>query len=311
MLIVCMFLSGSYTSPVFTKQPPFGFPPSSQKLLESALGLLPNVALQKDHSSSIMLGTSENVKDAFQLSEDSSSKQKEGEQNSHNLQVSNPDRTDMQNQEIVPKNSDIEDDPISDISDTKEICKDFVVIEGDSVDGDVSSSSAVEEEGGWQSQTRRSHRKKKKELAARASRERNHMDRFQRRDFHKQQSEYQFRKSHYRRRSVEDKKNVVKTEKKFQNSENKSRTVLVESSAMDSNMDGQIQAKTDQDNGLKVGKGPFTSDNKLTLRKEVPPTPKVLSYRDVLLKAKGTGKVQNTSIDGRQLHLLKKPQSIY
>lgn len=304
-------LSGSYTSPVFTKQPPFGFPPSSQKLLESALGLLPNVALQKDHSSSIMLGTSENVKDAFQLSEDSSSKQKEGEQNSHNLQVSNPDRTDMQNQEIVPKNSDIEDDPISDISDTKEICKDFVVIEGDSVDGDVSSSSAVEEEGGWQSQTRRSHRKKKKELAARASRERNHMDRFQRRDFHKQQSEYQFRKSHYRRRSVEDKKNVVKTEKKFQNNENKSRTVLVESSAMDSNMDGQIQAKTDKDNGSEVGKGPFTSDNKLTLRKEVPPTPKVLSYRDVLLKAKGTGKVQNTSIDGRQLHLLKKPQSIY
>ena len=260
--------------------------------MESALGLLPNVALEKDTSSSFS-GTSENVKDAFQLSEDSSSKQTEGEQNSHNLQVSNSDKTDVPKQEIVPKNSDIEDDPISDISDTKEICKDFVVIEGDSVDGDVSSSSAVEEEGGWQSQTRRSHRKKKKELAARASRERNHMDRFQRKDFHKQQSDNQFRKSHYRRRSVDDKKTVVKTEKKFQNNENKRSTVLVESSAMNSNRDGQIQAKTDKDDGSKVGKGPLTSDNKLISQKEVSPTPKVLSYRDVLLKTRGKGKVKN------------------
>lgn len=260
--------------------------------MESALGLLPNVALEKDNSSSL-LGTSENVKDDFQLSEDSSSKQKEGVQSSDNIQASKCDKNDLPKQEIVCKNSDIEDDPISDISDTKEVCKDFVVIEGDSVDGDVSSSSAVEDEGGWQSQTRRSHRKKKKELAARASRERIHMDRFQRKDFHKQQSDSQFRKSHHRRRSVDDKKNVVKTEKRFQNNENKSSTVLVESSAMNSNMDGQIQAKTDKDNGSKVSKGPLTSDRKLISQKEMPPTPKVLSYRDVLLKSRGKGKVQS------------------
>ena len=257
------------------------------------MGLLPSVALEKDNSSSFV-GASENVKNAFQLSADSSSKQKEGVQSSDNIQASKNDSTDMSKQEIVCKNSDIEDDPISDISDTKEVCKDFVVIEGDSVDGDVSSSSAVEEEGGWQSQTRRSHRKKKRELAARASRERNHMDRFQRKDFHKQQSDNQFRKSHHRRRSVDDKKNVVKTEKRFQNNENKSNTVLVESSAMNSNMDGQVQAKTDKDNGTKVSNEPLTSDHKLNSQKEVPSTPKVLSYRDVLLKARGKGKVQNT-----------------
>ena len=283
-------MPGSYTSPVFAKQPPFGFPPSSQKLLESALGLLPNVALEKDNSSNFV-GISENVEDALQLSEDSNNKQKEGVQSSDNIQASKTDKTDLPKQEIVCKNSDIEDDPISDISDTKEVCKDFVVIEGDSVDGDVSSSSAVEEEGGWQSQTRRSHRRKKKELAARASRERNHMDRFQRKDFYKQQSDNQFRKNHHRRRSVDDKKNVVKAEKKFQNNEKKSSTVLVESSVMNSNMDGQIQAKTDKDNGAKVSEGPLTSANKLAAQKEVPPTPKVLSYRDVLLKARGKGKV--------------------
>ena len=278
---------------MFTKQPPFGFPPSSQKLLESALVLLPGVALEKDNSSSF-LGSSENTKDEFHLSEDSSGKQKERAQSSDNIQASKTDKTCMPKQEIVCKNSDIEDDPISDISDTKELCKDFVVIEGDSVDGDVSSSSAVEEEGGWQSQTRRSHRKKKRELAARASRERNHMDRFQRKDFHKQQSDTQFRKNHYRKRSVDDKKNVVKTEKELQDNENKSSTVLVESSVTVINSNGQIQAKIDKDNGSKVSKGPLTSDNKLTSQKEVPATPKVLSYRDVLLKAKGKGKVQNT-----------------
>ena len=258
--------------------------------MESALGLLPSVALEKDNSSSF-LGPSENAKDVFHLPGDSTSKQKEGAQSSDNIQASKTDKTQMPKQEIVCKNSDIEDDPISDISDTKEVCKDFVVIEGDSVDGDVSSSSAVEEEGGWQSQTRRSHRKKKRELAARASRERNHVDRFQRKDFHKQQSDNQFRKNHFRRRSVDDKKNVVKTEKKFQDNENKSSTVLVESSVMNSN--GQIQPKTNKDNGSKVSIGPLTSDNKLTSQKEVPPTPKVLSYRDVLLKARGKGKVQN------------------
>ena len=261
--------------------------------MESALGLLPGDAREKDNSSSF-LGSSENAKDAFHVPEDSTSKQKEGAPSGDNNQASKIDKTQMPKQEIVCKNSDIEDDPISDISDTKEVCKDFVVIEGDSVDGDVSSSSAVEEEGGWQSQTRRSHRKKKRELAARASRERNHMDRFQRKDFHKQQSDNQFRKNHFRRRSVDDKKNVVKTEKKFQDNENKSSTVLVESSVMNSNMDGQIQARTGKDIGSKVSKGPLTSDNKLTSQKDVPSTPKVLSYRDVLLKARGKGKVQNT-----------------
>lgn len=288
------FVPGSYASPVFTKEPPFGFPPSSQKLLESALGLLPNVALEKDNSSS-NADTSKTVENYLHQSEDSSSDQKEGEQNIHNLQAS---KTDLPKQEIAEKNSnahDIEDDPISDISDTKEVCKDFVVIEGDSVDGDVSSSSAMEEEGGWQSQTRRSHRKKKKELAARASREKNHMDRFQRKDFHKQQSDNQFRKNHYRRKSVDDKKNIIKTsEKKFQNNENKHSTVLVESSVMNSKMDGQLQVKTDKESESKVGKGPLPSNNnKLVSQKETSPMPKVLSYRDVLLKARSKGKVQS------------------
>ena len=280
-----VFVVGSYTSPVFTKEPPFGFPPSSQKLLESALGLLPNVEREKDNSFSIT-DTSENVENC---SQDCGSDQKEAEQSVHNLQAPTTDRTDLLKNEIVEENinsHDIEDDPISDVSDAKEVCKDFVIIEGDSVDGDVSSSSAVEEEGGWQSQTRRSHRKKKKELVARTSREKNHMDKFQRRDFHKQQSDNQFRKNHYRRKSVDDKKNHIKSsESKFHNNENKN---FVESSVMNSNMGSQKQAKPDKDNEAKFTKGP--SDDKLVSPKEVLQTPKGFSYRDALLKARGKGK---------------------
>lgn len=231
--------------------------------MESALGLLPNVALEKDNSFNVT-ENSENTKTFYKRSEDS----------------------DVQN------TRDIEDDPISDVSDTKEVCKDFVVIEGDSVDGDVSSSSAVEDEGGWQSQIRRSHKRKKRELAARASREKNHLNRFQKKGFHKQQSDNQFRKSHYRRKSVDDKRNQVRSsEKKFQNTENKNGNVVVESSAANSNVDGQIQTKSHKNNELKATKRlDVSSDDKNSSQKELSPTQKVLSYRDVLLKAKDKGK---------------------
>ena len=230
--------------------------------MESALGLLPSVALEKDNSFNVT-ESSENTKKFHQKSEDS----------------------DIQNTDHI------EDDPIRDVSDTKEVCKDFVVIEGDSVDGDVSSSSAVEDEGGWQSQTRRSHKRKKRELAARASREKNHVDRFQKKDFHKQQSDNQFRKNHHRRKFVDDKRNQVRSsEKKFQNGENKNSNV-VESSAANSNVDGQIQTKNHKNNELKATKRlDMSSDDKNSSQKELSPTQKVLSYRDVLLKAKGKGK---------------------
>ena len=230
--------------------------------MESALGLLPSVALEKDNSFNVT-ESSENTKKLHQKSEDS----------------------DIQNTDHI------EDDPISDVSDTKEVCKDFVVVEGDSVDGDVSSSSAVEDEGGWQSQTRRSHKRKKRELAARASREKNHVDRFQKKDFHKQQSDNQFRKNHHRRKSVDDRRNQVRSsEKKFQNGENKNSNV-VESSAANSNVDGQIQTKNHKNNELKATKRlDMSSDDKNSSQKELSPTQKVLSYRDVLLKAKGKGK---------------------
>lgn len=269
-----MSSTGSYTSPVFPKEPPFGFPPSSQKLLESALGLLPNVALQKGNSSNVT-ETSENIKNLFQQS----------------------DKIILE-QESNNSTPEIEDDPISDISDTKEVCKDFVVIEGDSVDGDVSSSSAVEDEGGWQSQTRRSHRRKKRELAARASREKNHMDRFQKKDFHKQQSDNQFRKSHHRRKSVEDKKNHSKAlERVFQNTENKNSNDMLESSAVNSYTSATMHAKSHnvKDSVLKAKKGlDVPSDSKISSQKEMSPTQKVLSYRDALLKAKGKGKIESS-----------------
>ena len=272
-----LFCTGSYTSPVFSKEPPFGFPPSSQKLLESALGLLPNAAHE---SSSYVAETPENTEDFFQQSEDLGS--------NHVLQAVKIDNTLLKKKNCNSTHV-IEDDPVSDVSDTKELCKDFVVIEGDSVDGDVSSSSAVEDEGGWQSQTRRSHRRKKKELAARASREKNHMDRFQRKDFHKQQSDNHFRKNHHRRKSVDDKKNHSKaSEKMFQKVENKISNVMVESSA-----DSHSQDNNHKDNELKATKGlNVTSDNKSSSQKETLPTQKVLSYRDALLKAKGKGKTK-------------------
>ena len=90
----------------------------------------------------------------------------------------------------------IQDDPNSDFSDTKENCKDSVRMEGDSVDGDISSSSAVEDDTGWQSQTR-SNRRKRKENLERLNRERHNIDynKFQRKDFGRPQSDNQFKKS--------------------------------------------------------------------------------------------------------------------
>lgn len=213
-------------------------------------------------------------------SPDHVSNQKEAKQKVKNCQTSSTDTKDLLRKEIVKENMnsyDIEDDPVSDISDAKEVCKDFVVLEGDSVDGDVSSSSAVEEEGGWQSQTRRSQRKKKKDLAVRTSREKSHMDRFQRRDFHKQQSDNQFRKNHHHRKSVDDKKNH------FKSSDSRHSTVYMEPSVMNSIVHGQLQAKTDRDNKVKFNTRP---DDK----KEVLETPKGFSYRDALIKARGKGR---------------------
>lgn len=213
-------------------------------------------------------------------SPDHVSNQKEAKQKVKNCQTSSTDTKDLLRKEIVKENMnsyDIEDDPVSDISDAKEVCKDFVVLEGDSVDGDVSSSSAVEEEGGWQSQTRRSQRKKKKDLAVRTSREKSHMDRFQRRDFHKQQSDSQFRKNYHHRKSVDDKKNH------FKSSDSRHSTVYTEPSVMNSIVHGQLQAKTDRDNKAKFNTRP---DDK----KEVLETPKGFSYRDALIKARGKGR---------------------
>lgn len=194
---------------------------------------------------------------------------------------------------LQKETQDIEEDPISDVSDTKEVSKDFVVIEGDSVDGDVSSSSAVEDEGGWQSQTKRSHRRKKKELVARANREKNHNDRFQRKDFYKQQSDNQFRKNHHRRKSVDDKKNYSKTtEKVLQDKENKNSNAVVDSSAVNSTLGGQTEAKNKNESGLKARKGlELPSHDKNDSQKEMLPTQKVLSYRDALLKARSKGEI--------------------
>ena len=118
------------------------------------------------------------------------------------------------------------------------------------------------------------------------------MNRFQKKGFHKQQSDNQFRKSHYRRKSVDDKRNQVRSsEKKFQNTENKNGNVVVESSAANSNVDGQIQTKSHKNNELKATKRlDVSSDDKNSSQKELSPTQKVLSYRDVLLKAKDKGK---------------------
>lgn len=267
---------GSHTSPVFAKEPPFGFPPSSEKLLESALELLPNVKLGSANSSS-KTDTTKYIKNS---SPDCGSNQKEAEQEVKNCQATATDTRDLLQKDNVKEdiNSyDIEDDPVSDISDVKEVCKDFVVLEGDSVDGDVSSSSAVEEEGGWQSQTKRSHRKKKKDLAVRTNREKNHMERFQRRDFPKQQSDSQFRKNHHHRKCVDDKKSH------FKSSENRNSTFYVEPSIMNSIVNGQLQVKTAKDNEAKFNKGP---DNK------------GFSYRDALIKARGKGEPNESSDSG-------------
>lgn len=267
---------GSYTSPAFAKEPPFGFPPSSQRLLESALDLLPS-AIANDKKPQ----TSKNFKKF--------SKKSGCFGGSQRLQDSERGKTAPKRKGSSSSSGIVQDDPISDFVDTKENCKDCVVVEGDSIDGDISSSSAIEDNGGWQSQTR-SHRRKKKEHVARFNRERNNTDhnKFQRKDFDKPQSQNQFRKSNNYRRQSENKKNQIKPpEKVSENTDNKINNVNIESSVVSTNMEEHFKDSNKKDNSLNYPRelNVLTND-KLGSFKKVAPTPKKMSYRDALLKTK-------------------------
>ena len=190
-----------------------------------------------------------------------------------------------QRKKVVRVRQEIEDDPISDISDTKDICK-----EGDSVDGDVSSSSAVEDDEGWQSQIKRSHRKKKKELvASRAGREKSQTGRFQRNDCTQQQADYnQTRKNQYHKKAFEDKKNSNCFNSKFvgrkvQDVQNKTENVVVKPSSFCKN--GQESIKLDKEINSTTSKGyfPFGSNPELLGTRR-------MSYRDALMKNTKKGK---------------------
>ena len=179
-----------------------------------------------------------------------------------------------------------EDYPSSEFSDMKENCKDNVTIEGESVDGDISSSSAIEDDKGWQSQTR-SHRRKKKEHVARFNRERNtNYSKFQRELFDKQQSDNQSRKNCNRRRSSDSSKNQVfnMPEKVFKDTEIKMSNVMADATKVDEHYKENNNQIGNMLNSSKQVVVPENSKTGSSVQR-------VMSYRDVLLKGKPKGTV--------------------
>ncbi|XP_031571597.1 uncharacterized protein LOC116305751 isoform X2 [Actinia tenebrosa] len=146
--------------------PPFGFPLSASRLIESAVDLL-------DSCSGATTSSYEHT----------------GMQNKDNeiyVQQKNDTIGDVRQSTVeingcVQINCNESNSKIDQITSKK--CEPHG--ETDSVDGDISNLSALEDEGGWQSQVRRSNRKKKKELAARNPRERSQSDHKSKKNFQK------------------------------------------------------------------------------------------------------------------------------
>lgn len=274
-----LFFIGSHSSPVFARGPPFGFLPSSQSLLESALVLLPSVGNEKEKTSQSF----ENSKNISKKSRVSGGNQRHNE-NSKSL---------AKRKGSLGSPRGFEDYRSSDFSDMKENC-----IEGESVDGDISSSSAIEDDKGWQSQTR-SHRRKKKEYVARFNRERNNsgQSKFQREIFDKQQSGNQSRKNFNRRRSIDGNKNQVfnTPEKGFKDTEIKMNNVKAGATKVNEHYKENNNQIGNTLNSSKQGVVP--EDSKMCSSVQ-----RVMSYRDALLKGKPKGTVVyniSTKMGGR------------
>jgi len=259
---------GSHSSPVFARGPPFGFPPSSQSLLESALVLLPSVGIEKDKTSQPF----ENSKNISKKSRVSGGNQRHNE-DSKSL---------AKRKGSLGSPRGVEDYRSSDFSDMKENCKDCTCIEGESVDGDISSSSAIEDDKGWQSQTR-SHRRKKKEYVARFNRERNNSGqfKFQREVFDKQQSDNQSRKNFNQRRSFDGNKNQVFNTpgKGFKDTEIKMNNITAGATKVNEHYKENNNQTGNTLNSSKQAVVPEDSKKGSSVQR-------VMSYRDALLKGK-------------------------
>lgn len=139
--------------------PPFGFPLSASKLIQSAVGLLDSPS-EAASSNSEIIG-------------------KQSKDNEIYVQQKNNTCGDVRQSTSVEMHESIQTNCNESNSKTASTSEDQLTSkkcethgETESVDGDISNLSALEDEGGWQSQARRSNRKKKKELAGRNPRER-------------------------------------------------------------------------------------------------------------------------------------------
>lgn len=122
--------------------PPFGFPLSTDKLIQSAIELLScepsnNIYAINNRTFNQQPNESQNLKDISNTSLNNSSPEIDVNLDCDSRNSTSPDALDVK------------------------------LKVDESVDGDISNLSAFDEDEGWQSQGRRSHRRKKKELQSR------------------------------------------------------------------------------------------------------------------------------------------------
>ena len=290
-------ISGTCTSIPLGKDPPFGFPPSAEKIFMSALGLLPTTSLNPAEFT-----TMESVPPKKTLQHLEASDQKANrkvERACHNEESSTDPVNECANKVMLEKPclmdkpqkvevESLERKPEKELNDSPMSPPGEFMTEADSIDGDVSSSSAKEDEG-WQSQTKRSYRKKKRELAARAGRERNQMERSLKKWERSQHSE-NFKKNNYHKKTAEDKKHFAQKgveKNKAQNPGNKMNGSMPVKHSSSSNC---VDLKNNNKASVPSKKSGDDSSCSSNMAAEAKPTAsKTFSYRDALLRSKPKG----------------------
>lgn len=161
LIIYFLLISSKICIPCFSDSnqsaPPFGFPLSASKLIQSAVGLL---------DSSTELTTS--ISDKHTESQWSNDNEFYPQQKNDIIDDDARQSTSVEIHSCIQTN-DSNSKTASDQMTNKES---ETLAEAELVDGDISNLSVLEDEGGWQSQSRRSYRKKKKEIAGGNPRER-------------------------------------------------------------------------------------------------------------------------------------------
>ena len=295
LLFIIFSNTGCLPSPTVRDSPPFGFPLSTDKLFESAMGLLSkhNDEAIPSISTSVTVAPETISSSSVELVPESAAENSAASKNDVSKGLQKADSNEITASDARTKENTISTQCKEHVNHNTDFIEDFDYakprLESELVSNDSSNLLALEEEG-WQSQTKRHNKKKKKESATRnvASSEKHnhHFDKPQKKEqsFARQGQRHSGRRlansNNYKKnkgnkdfkenRYPSNRKDYEEKCKRWINGETPSTEAIVEDAAVGSDIcEGEKKSVTD------------CQDSK----------PKLLSYRDALLKSKSRGTV--------------------